>query len=145
MSFDRNRGSVPAWLLTIARTRAIDIKRARTRQTGREDTFGCTPKFLADNPKAAQALTNSYFEALEMIKSDPKKSYEIMGADVKQTGAEFESSAKYLRWQDKAANQKFFTGELQEFSKEAAALLTELGIIKKTPDTNTIVDTSFIK
>ena len=49
------------------------------------DTFGCTPKFLADNPKAAQALADSYFEALEMIKKDPKKSYEIMGADVKQT------------------------------------------------------------
>jgi NitT/TauT family transport system substrate-binding protein len=38
------------------------------------DTFGCTPKFLADNPKAAQALTDSYFDSLEMIKSDPKKS-----------------------------------------------------------------------
>src|SRR5919197_1447344 len=97
------------------------------------DTFGCTPKFLADNPKAAQALANSYFEALELIKSDPKKSYDIMGADVKQTGAEFESSAKYLRWQDKAANQKFFTGELQQFSKDAAALLIELGIIKSVP------------
>src|SRR5690348_8213174 len=109
------------------------------------DTFGCTPKFLADNPKAAQALTDSYFDALEMIKSDPKKSYEIMGADVKQTGAEFEASAKYLRWQDKAANQKFFAGELQQFSKEAAQLLTELGIIKSTPDTATIVDTSYIK
>src|SRR5436309_9094985 len=109
------------------------------------DTFGCTPKFLADNPKAAQALADSYFQALEMIKSDPKKSYEIMGADVKQTGAEFEGSAKYLRWQDKAANQKFFTGELQEFSKEAAALLTELGIIKSTPDIATIIDTSYIK
>src|SRR6184192_3068790 len=109
------------------------------------DTFGCTPKFLADNPKAAQALANSYFEALELIKSDPKKSYEIMGTDVKQTGAEFEGSAKYLRWQDKAANQKFFAGELQEFSKEAAALLTELGIIKSTPDTATIIDTSYIK
>jgi len=109
------------------------------------DTFGCTPKFLADNPKAAQALATSYFEALEMIKSDPKKSYEIMGADVKQTGADFESSAKYLRWQDKAANQKFFAGELQQFSKEAAALLTELGIIKSTPDTATIIDTSYIK
>src|SRR2546423_3767114 len=109
------------------------------------DTFGCTPKFLTDNPKAAQALANSYFEALEMIKSDPKKSYEIMGADVKQTGAEFEGSAKYLRWQDKAANQKFFAGELQQFSKEAAALLTELGIIISTTDTSTIVDTSFIK
>src|SRR5438067_1821878 len=109
------------------------------------DTFGCTPKFLAENPKAAQALADSYFQSLELIKSDPKKSYEIMGADVKQTGAEFENSAKYLRWQDKAANQKFFAGELQQFSKEAAALLTELGIIKSTPDINTIFDTSFIK
>ena len=109
------------------------------------DTFGCTPKFLADNPKAAQALTNSYFETLEMIKNDPKKSYEIMGADVKQSGADFESSAKYLRWQDKAANQKFFAGELQTFSKEAAELLLELGIIKSTPDLTTIVDTTFIK
>ena len=109
------------------------------------DTFGCTPKFLADNPKAAQALADSYFQALEMIKSNPQQSYEIMGADVKQTGVEFENSAKYLRWQDKAANQKFFAGELHQFSKEAAALLTELGIIKSTPDTSTIVDTSFIK
>ena len=53
------------------------------------DTFGCTPKFLADNPKAAQALTNAYFDAVDMIKADPKKSFEIMGADVKQTGEAF--------------------------------------------------------
>ena len=75
------------------------------------DTFGCTPKFLADNPKAAKALADSYFEAVEMIKKDPKKSFEIMGADVKQTGEQFEASQKYLRWQDSAANQKFFAGE----------------------------------
>jgi len=109
------------------------------------DTFGCTPKFLADNPKAAQALTDSYFETLEMIKSDPKKSYEIMGADVKQTGADFESSAKYLRWQDKAANQKFFAGEHAQFSKEAADLLLEIGILKSMPDMTSLTDTRFIK
>ncbi len=109
------------------------------------DTFGCTPKFLADNPKAAQALANSYFEALEMITRDPKKSYEIMGADVKQSGEQFENSAKYLRWQDKAANQKFFAGELQQFSKEAADLLLEIGIIKTIPDVATTIDTRFIK
>src|SRR5689334_17108117 len=109
------------------------------------DTFGCTPKFLADNPKAAQALTDSYFDAIAMIKSDPKKSYEIMGADVKQTGAEFESSAKYLRWQDKAANQKFFAGEHAQFSKEAGALLLEIGILKSMPDMTALTDTRFIK
>src|SRR5260221_5856525 len=27
------------------------------------DTFGCTPKFLTDNPKAAKAHANSYFES----------------------------------------------------------------------------------
>jgi NitT/TauT family transport system substrate-binding protein len=109
------------------------------------DTFGCTPKFLADNPKAAQGLTNGYFEALELIGKEPKKSFEIMGADVKQSGEAFEASAKYLRWQDKAANQKFFAGEHAAFSKEAADLLLEAGIIKQIPDLTKLADTRFIK
>src|SRR5258708_5982815 len=49
------------------------------------DTFGCTPKFLTDNPKAAQALADSYFEAVAMIVKDPAKTYEILGADVQQS------------------------------------------------------------
>ena len=109
------------------------------------DTFGCTPKFLADNAKAAKALADAYFDALEMIKADPKKSFEIMGADVKQTGEAFEKSQAYLRWQDRAANQKFFAGEHAAFSKEAADLLLELGIIKAIPDLTKLADTRFLK
>jgi len=111
------------------------------------DTFGCTPKFLADNPKAARALTDSYFEALALIKSDDKKSFEIMGADVKQAGEAFEKSQAYLRWQDKVANQRFFAagGEHATFSKEAAELLLELGIIKAVPDLTKLADTRFIQ
>ena len=109
------------------------------------DTFGCAPKFLADNGKAAKALADSYFEAVEMIKKDPAKSYEIMGADVKQTGEAFGKSAGYLRWQDKAANQKFFAGEHAAFSKEAAELLLEAGVIKAMPDMNKLADTQFLK
>jgi NitT/TauT family transport system substrate-binding protein len=109
------------------------------------DTFGCTPKFLTDNPKAAKALADGYFDALDMIRKDPKKSFEIMGADVKQTGEQFEKSQKYLRWQDRAANQKFFAGEHAAFSKEAADLLLEAGIIKQIPDLTKLANTSFIK
>jgi NitT/TauT family transport system substrate-binding protein len=109
------------------------------------DTFGCTPKFLADNPKAAKALADSYFEALELIKKDPKKSFEIMGTDVKQSGDAFEASQKYLRWQDREANAKFFAGEHAQFSKEAADLLMEIGIIKSLPDMSKLADTRFIK
>ena len=109
------------------------------------DTFGCTPKFIKENGKLVQAMVNSYFEALEMIKKEPAKSNEIMGSVVKQTGEAFAKSSAFLRWQDKEANKKFFAGELQTFSKEAADLLLELGIIKKIPDLNSLVDTSFIK
>ena len=109
------------------------------------DTVGCTPKFLDDNPKAAKALADSYFEALEMIGKDEAKAYEIMGADVKQTGEAFGASAKFLRWQDREANRKFFAGELEQFSNEAADLLLEVGIIKQKPDIKAIVDTRFIQ
>ena len=90
-------------------------------------------------------MADSYFEAVDMIAKEQAKAYEIMGADVKQTGEQFGNSAKYLRWQDKAANQKFFAGELQAFSKEAADLLLEIGIIKQIPNIADIIDTSFIK
>jgi len=109
------------------------------------DTFGCTPKFLAENPKAAKGLADAYFDALDMIKKDPKKSFEIMGADVKQTPEAFEASQKYLRWQDREANAKFFAGEHAAFSKEAADLLLEVGIIKSIPDLTKLADTRFIK
>ena len=109
------------------------------------DTFGCTPKFLAENPKAAKALADGYFDAVAMIKADPKKSFEIMGADVKQTGEQFEKSQAYLRWQDRDANQKFFAGEHLQFSKEAADLLLEAGIIKAVPDLSKLADTRFLK
>lgn len=109
------------------------------------DTFGCTPKFIAENEAAVKALTKSYFEAVDMIAKDQKKAYEIMGADVKQSGEQFGNSAKYLRWQDQAANKKFFAGEHAQFSKEAADLLLEIGVIKKIPDLSKLADPRFVQ
>jgi NitT/TauT family transport system substrate-binding protein len=109
------------------------------------DTFGCTPKFISENEAAAKALTKSYFDALEMIKADQSKAFEIMGADVKQTADKFAESAKYLRWQDKAQNKAFFEGEFKTFSKEAADLLLEIGVIKQIPDLTKLADPRFVQ
>ena len=109
------------------------------------DTFGCTPKFLAENPKAAKALADAYFDAIDMIQKEPKRSFEIMGADVKQSGEQFEASQKYLRWQDRAANKAFFAGPHAQFSKEAADLLLEVGIIRQIPELSKLADTRFIQ
>ncbi|MGN6463251.1 MAG: ABC transporter substrate-binding protein [Pseudolabrys sp.] len=109
------------------------------------DTFGCTPKFISENEAAVKALTKSYFDALEMIKSDQAKSYEIMGADVKQSGEAFGKSAAFLRWQGRDENKKFFSSEFATFSKDAADLLLETGVIKKIPDLSKLADTRFIQ
>ncbi len=109
------------------------------------DTFGCTPKFLADSRKTAEAVTKSYFEAVAMIAKEPMKSFGIMGAAVKQDAKAFEKSQSFLRWQDKAANQKFFGGEIQAFLGEAQDLLLETGVIKAKIDLAKIVDASFVK
>ncbi|KDP86120.1 ABC transporter substrate-binding protein [Cupriavidus basilensis] len=109
------------------------------------DTLGCAPKWLKDNPKAAQALVDSYFEALDMIRQDPAKANDIMGAAVKQSGEQFAKSSAYLRWQDREANRKFFGGELASFSKEAAQVLLEIGVIRQVPDVTALYDARFIK
>ena len=110
------------------------------------DTVGCAPNWLKANPKAARALADSYFEALEMIKSDPAKSNEIMGSAVKQSGEQFAKSSNYLRWSDRAANQKFFANDIMPFMKDAQAILLEAGVIRKAPDDLAATfDTSFIK
>jgi NitT/TauT family transport system substrate-binding protein len=80
-----------------------------------------------------------------MIKADPKKAFDIMGADVKQSGEAFGKSAAYLRWQDREANRRFFSGEIQQFSKEAGELLMEAGIIKSMPAVDSLFDASFVK
>jgi NitT/TauT family transport system substrate-binding protein len=109
------------------------------------DTFGCTSAFLAENPRAAQALTDAYFDAVDLIAREPKKSFAIMGAAYQQTADEFEASQKFLRWPDRAASREFFAGEHARFSREAADLLLEAGVIEHAPDLSKLADTRFLQ
>ncbi|MDN2578704.1 ABC transporter substrate-binding protein [Aquibium sp. ELW1220] len=109
------------------------------------DTFGCTPEFIEANPDAVKALAKSYYDALAMIQSDKDKAFEIMGADVKQSGEAFGKSAGYLEWQDAAANKAFMTGGIQDFYAKAGPLLEKIGIVKQIPATETLIDTSWME
>lgn len=110
------------------------------------DSVGCDPKWLKANNAAAKALTQSYFEALAMIASDKDKSYEIMGAAVKQKGEQFGKSASFLKWANKEDNQKFFANDLVPFMKESAVILKEAGVIRTIPENYSVMfDDSFIK
>ena len=104
------------------------------------DTLGCTPKFLDANPAAAKALVDGYFDALDAIKADPEKANEVMGADVKQTGAEFADSAKYLRWVSRDDNKSFFAHDFVPFTTTASDLLSDIGTISSKPDPKDLYD-----
>jgi hypothetical protein len=68
-----------------------------------------------------------------MIKSDPKKSYEIMGADVKQSGTEVRGLGQIPALAGQGGESEILCRELQEFSKEAAALLTSSASSRARP------------
>src|SRR5438874_250073 len=61
------------------------------------DTFGCTPKFISEQPRLVQGMVNAYFDAVEQVRANPRPSFEVMGSAVKQTGEQFEKSQAYLR------------------------------------------------
>ncbi len=110
------------------------------------DTFGCTTQFIKASPKAAKALTESYFEALDLIARDKMKAFTIMGAGTKQTARQFEKSQAKIKWADREANVRFFNGEIQSFNKEAAVLLREIGVVRTAPvNMDALFDTSFLK
>jgi len=109
------------------------------------DTLAFKADFVKKNPKVVQAVVNSFFEALTMIKTDQAKAYELMGSAVKQTGPQFGGSAQFIQWQDKAANQDYFAKESLGFSKTAGDILKANRGINALPDYKAMQDASFIK
>lgn len=52
---------------------------------------------------------------------------------------------KTLSLETLAQARKFFSGEIETFSNEAAKLLLEMGVIRKIPDISTLYDASYVK
>ena len=96
-------------------------------------------------PEGRAGADEQLFRGARDHQEGPAEEQRDHGRPTKQSGEQFGKSAAYLRWQDKAANQKFFAGEFQQFSKEAADLLLEIGILKSVPDLTNLADTSYIK
>ena len=109
------------------------------------DTLSFQSDFIQKNRKAVEGIVAGWFDALDMIRTDQAKSYEIMGAAVKQTGPQFGDSAKYIKWIDKPTNQQQMASFIPEFQKAAAEIQVEAGVMKKTPDLGKMLDPSFVK
>ena len=97
------------------------------------DTVAFTPEYIEKNPKVVQALVDSWFEALDMIKADQAKAFEIMAKDVNQTAEQFAASAKFVKWYDKAENQQYMQTVMPTFIKEVEEVMLEAKLIRRAP------------
>jgi NitT/TauT family transport system substrate-binding protein len=99
--------------------------------------------FIAKNPKVVKATVDSFFQALDMIKNDPKKSYELMGSTVKQPGEAFAKSAAFIQWQDRDMNKAYYAKEHKSFSDFAVRVLKFNRVIQKEPKPAEMIDLRF--
>ena len=100
--------------------------------------------FIEKHPKVVKATVDSFFEALDMIKRDPAKSYELMGSTVKQSGEAFEKSAAYIAWQDRNANKAYYAKEHKPFLDFAVRVLKFTRVIEKEPKAQEMIDLRFL-
>jgi NitT/TauT family transport system substrate-binding protein len=100
--------------------------------------------FIQKNPKIVKATVDSFFEALDMIKREPAKSYELMGSTVKQPGDAFQKSAAYIAWQDRGANQAYYAKEHKPFVDFAVRVLKFNRVIQKEPKAQEMIDLRFL-
>jgi len=100
--------------------------------------------FLAKNPKAVKATVDSFFEALDMLRREPAKAYEMMGSTVKQSGEAFAKSASFITWTDRAANKAYYAKEHAPFVDFAVGVLKFNRVISVEPKAKDLIDLRFL-
>jgi NitT/TauT family transport system substrate-binding protein len=99
--------------------------------------------FIEKNPKIVKATVDSFFEALDMIKREPDKSYELMGSVVKQPGDAFAKSAQFIAWQGREDNKAYYAKDHKPFVDFAVRVLKFTRVIQKEPKAAEMVDLRF--
>jgi NitT/TauT family transport system substrate-binding protein len=107
------------------------------------DTLVFRTDFIKQHPQAVKKVVDSFFEAQEMIKREPAKSFELMGAVVKQSGEQFAKSASFIAWTDRDASKAYYAKEHPQFVDFAVKVLKFNRVIQKEPKAKDMIDLSF--
>ena len=108
------------------------------------DTLAFPTETLSEKADAYKKVVAGYFAALDMIAAKPEEANTVMGERVKLDAQKFAESAKYIAWQNKAANQAFFADGMQAFMEMAVAIQYDNGVIREKPDLAKLTDPSFV-
>jgi len=107
------------------------------------DTLVFRTDFIKQHPQAVKKVVDSFFEAQDMIRREPAKSFELMGSVVKQPGEQFAKSAAFITWSDRASSKAYYAKEHAPFVEFAVEVLRFNRVIDKQPKAKDMIDLSF--
>jgi NitT/TauT family transport system substrate-binding protein len=107
------------------------------------DTLVFRTDFVKQHPQVVKKVVDSFFEAQEMIRREPAKSFELMGSVVKQPGEQFAKSAAFIIWSDRASSKAYYAKEHAPFVEFAVQVLRFNRVIDKEPKAKDMIDLSF--
>jgi NitT/TauT family transport system substrate-binding protein len=107
------------------------------------DTLVFRSDFIKQNPQVVKKVVDSFFEAQDMIRREPAKSFELMGSVVKQSGEQFAKSAAFITWSDRASSKAYYAKEHAPFVEFAVQVLRFNRVIDKEPKAKDMIDLSF--
>lgn len=107
------------------------------------DTLVFRTDFIKQHPQVVKKVVDSFFEAVEMIKREPAKSYELMGSVVKQSGEQFGKSASFIAWADRGISKAYYAKEHQQFVDFAIQVLKFNRVIQKDVQAKNMIDLNF--
>jgi len=107
------------------------------------DTLVFRTDFIKQHPQVVKKVVDSFFEAQDMIRREPAKSFELMGSVVKQSGEQFAKSAAFITWSDRASSKAYYAKEHAPFVEFAVQVLRFNRVIDKEPKAKDMIDLRF--
>ena len=107
------------------------------------DTLVFRTDFIKQHPQVVKKVVDSFFEAQEMIRREPAKSFELMGSVVKQSGEQFAKSAAFITWSDRDSSKAYYAKEHAPFVEFAVQVLRFNRVIDKEPKAKDMIDLRF--
>lgn len=113
------------------------------------DSLALKKDFIKKYPKTVQEIVNSWFDALDYMKKNPDDANKIMAKAMSQSVEDFKSSAADVKFYDKQANAGYFGqgskhGLIYDVTDQAAKIWLEQKTITSKPDTNDMIDGTFV-
>ncbi len=109
------------------------------------DALAMDTKFAEQYPDTVKGIIEAWYDAVDLIKTNPDEAYPIM---MNFTGDEtveaLEGELEGVTFYDRDGNKAYFGGDIQKIAGMAADLWVETGLIESAPDMDSMINDSFI-